>query len=446
MSMFTGCDAFTAKPPKRRNPGSALWTAAAITAFLTLASSSFWLLAVDTAGRFESKRWANGDRVEREGWLHTLALADPRTVVKAGSQCMATAENRQTCRSYFERALRGNRRLAEAEMALILIAEERRDLMEADRLLRDLKRKNRSFAALWLEWNFQLRNGPPERFRSGGREILETAPARFRGDFPLLPLTGMSGDEIAKAMLRRGQSERALDFAAYLSANEDSRPGDLLLRLLSRAGRTPARETALRFIAERLERRHGLRFAARVWAESLRQGLIGDHRRSRDDNPILNPNPRLRMPFVPRSFDWSAAENRWATVVSRGGEGVQIEVHDGAPEGLPLLSKLLLLPEDTTGVRVRMRSGLPVPSFAVDRDEGRRVVWQIYDAQTDRVVVRSPGERTIPVEGQVVFELPLNGVAHSGTVFASLAVGPSGTESREPWELAVTEVAFEVLH
>ncbi|MCJ1888566.1 hypothetical protein LNN38_27250, partial [Pseudomonas sp. LA21] len=73
---------------------------------------------------------------------------------------------------------------------------------------RDLKRKNRSFAVRWLEWNFHLRNGPPERFRRGAREILETAPARFRGDFPFLPLTGMSGDEIAEAMLRRGQSER----------------------------------------------------------------------------------------------------------------------------------------------------------------------------------------------------------------------------------------------
>ncbi len=358
---------------------------------------------------------------------------------------MVTAEDRQTCRSYFESALWGNRRLAEAEMALIVIAEERKDLFDAVRLLRDLKRKNRSFAVRWLEWNFHLRNGPPERFRRGAREILETAPARFRGDFPFLPLTGMSGDEIAEAMLRRGQSERALDFAAFLSADEDSRPGDLLLRLLSRADRTAARETALRFIADRLERRHGLKFAVRVWAEALRQGLVGDHRRSQDDNPILNPNPRFRMPFVPRSFDWSAAENRWATVVSRGGEGAQIEIQSGAPEGLPLLSKLLLLPEGTTAVRVRMRGRLTAPSIAAGRDEDRQVVWQIYDAETDRVVVRSAGERTLPVDGYRIFELPLSGVAYSGTVFASLAVGPPGSKSRESWALALNEVEFEVL-
>lgn len=412
---------------------------------MVLFLSAVWLLAVDSTGRLIGKRWAESDSVDSADWLSRLALADPRMALRAGSLCMATATDQQICRIYFERALNGNHRLAEAEMALILIAEKRKDVVEATRMLQRLKENDRSFAARWLEWNFHLRNGPTEAFRDRAGEILRTAPAGFRGDFPLLPLTGMRDDDIIEAMVDAGATGRALDYAANCGVDGDSKSGDLLVNLLGRVDRIAASDAALRFIAERLESRRGFQLAARVWTEAIRRGLVSDNRRSPDDDPMLNPNPRLRMPFVPRSFDWSAVVNRWASVSNGGGEGVRIEVAAGAPKGLPLLSKLVLLPEGTTSVRVLMRAGRPEHSNPIEEGFGRRIVWQIYDALSDRVIVESASEGRPSGSGYRAFDLPLHGISNSGAVFVNLAVGSSGDVPSESWALTVSDIEFEIL-
>ncbi len=407
--------------------------------------TSIWLLAVDSAGALVSKRWKEAEHGMGASWLTDLAFHDPRLALMAGERCMAIASNPQTCREHFERALAGNGRLSGAEFALILLAEKRKESHTAERMLERLKAHDRSFAARWLEWNFYLRNGPPERFREGAEGILRHAPANFRGDFPLLRLTGMPSDAIVQTMLDSGGARRALEYAARLAENGDSGSADLLVGLLGRADRDLARETALGFVAEQLGQRRGFEAAARVWAEAMKRGLIPDRRRSRDADALLNPNPRLRLPFIPRSFDWSAAENQWATVSSLGEDGLQFEFSADAPEGLPLLSKFVLLREGTKFVRIRMRTG------GMDRDEpmremrNRQVVWQIYDAVLNRVIVKSHTEKEACGEGCRVFDLPTGGIENSGAVFVTLAVGKAGEAEGELGTIGVSEVELEIL-
>lgn len=413
---------------------------------LAMFVSSFWLLAVDSAGRVMSGRWEEGGRVDGAGWLAELVIADPRIALKAGAQCMATAANQQDCRSFFERALAGNRRLTEAEAALILLAEQRNQLADAARMLHRLERRNGSFAVRWLTWNFHLRNGPAARFRSDTEEVLRSAPANFRGDFPLLPLTGLPAEEIVEAMLQAGTSGRALDYAVYLAERDEPGAGELLADLLGRVDRHSAGETALRFIAEQLGSRRRFNQAALVWAEAMRLNLVEDRRASPRDDPVLNPNPGLRKPFVPRSFDWSVAENRWAAMSGSGGDGVRIEVRFGAPEGMPLLSKLLLLPENSTGVRIRMRARYLLNPAKPEEARGmRHFVWQVYDTLSNRVVMRSSQEERPAANGYQFFELPLSGITRSEAVFLTLAVGPEWEATRETGTLEVSEVHFEIL-
>lgn len=428
----------------RTEPGPALRRITIIAAFVVLVSS-VWLVAVDSAGSLVSKRWREAGRGIDASWLTDLAFHDPRLALMAGERCTAVASDPQTCREYFERALAGNRRISGAEMALILLAERRGESGTATRMLERLKAHDKGFAARWLEWNFYLRNGPPDRFREGAEGILRHAPANFRGDFPLLRLTGMPSDAVVQTMLASGSAGRALEYAASLAEEGDSGSADPLLGLLGRVDRGLARETALRFVAEQLGHRRGFEPAARVWAEAVKSGLIPDRRRSRDDDAILNSNPRLRLPFVPRSFDWSAAENRWATVSSAGEDGLRVEFRSDAPEGMPLLSKLILLPEGTESVRIRMRTE------RMDRDEpmgeirNRRAVWQLYDAVLNRVIVKSHTEGEPCGEDCRVFDLPTGGAENSGAIFVNLAVGKAEGAGGELRTFEVTEVEFETL-
>ena len=405
-------------------------------AALAMLASSLWLLAVESAGHVMSRRWAEGGRMDGASWLSELAIYDPRMALKAGEQCMATAVNQQVCRSYLERALRGSPRLTGAQTATILLAEKGKELAEAAHMLQRLKRSDGSFAVQWLDWNFHLRNGTSGCCRNGTREILTNAPATFRGDFPLLPLTGMRTEEIVEAMLQAGASGRALDYAKYRFERDDPGAGDVFVDLLTQVDRALAREVALRFIAERVGDRRGFKQAARVWTELVRSDLVEDRRASPDDDPVVNPNPRLLMPFVQRSFDWSAAENQWASVSRSGGNGVSIKIRRSAPAGMPLLSKLLLLPENTTGIRLRM---------CVAHPELWRFVWKIYDAPSDRVIVSSsPGGR--PSEhGCRVFDLPLAG-AHPEAVYAILSIQLDKSGTDETLAMHVSETQFEMVH
>ena len=417
---------------------------AVIAAFAILVSS-VWLLAVDSAGALVSKRWREAEHGIAANWLTDLAFQDPRLALTAGERCMTIASNQQTCREQFERALAGNGRLSGAEIALILLAEKRKETETALRMLERMKVHDRSFATRWLEWNFYLRNGPPKRFREGAEGILRHAPANFRGDFPLLRLTGMPNDAIIQTMLASGGTRRALEYAARLAEDGDSGSAGLLVGLLGRVDRNLAGETALHFVAEQLGHRRGFEAAARVWTEAMNRGLIPDHRRSRDDDAMLNPNPRLRLPFIPRSFDWSAAGNRWATAASRGEDGLQSVFSSDASKGLPLLSKFVLLREGAEFVRIRMRTG------SVDRDglkgemRNRRVVWQIYDAVLNRLIVKSHTAGEPCGEGCRVFDLPTGGIANSGAVFVNLAVGKAEGAGEELGTIGVSEVELEML-
>lgn len=405
-------------------------------AALAMLASCLWLLAVETAGHVMSRRWAEGGRMDGASLLSELAIADPRMALQAGEQCMATAVNQQVCRSYLERALSGSRRLTGAQTALILLAEKRKALADAARMLHRLRKSDGSFAVQWLDWNFQLRNGAPGCCQNGTREILKNAPATFRGDFPLLPLTGMGTEEIVETMLQAGASGRALDYARYRFERDDPGAGDIFVDLLAKVDRVLARDVALRFIAERLRDRRGFKQAARIWTELVRSDLVEDRRASPDDDPMVNPNPRLLMPFVQRSFDWSAAENQWASVSKSGGNGVNIEIRRGAPAGMPLLSKLLLLPENTTGIRLRM---------CVAHPERWRFVWKIYDAPSDRVIVSSSPGGQPSEHGCQVFDLPLAG-AHPEAVYAILSMKLDKSGTGETLAIHVSETQFEIVH
>jgi hypothetical protein len=227
-----------------------------------------------------------------------------------------------------------------------------------------------------------------------------------------------------------------LDYAEFRCERGDPGAGDLFVDLLAQVDRALAREVALRFVAERLGDRRGFKQAARVWTELVTSNLVEDRRASPDDDPVVNPNPSFIMPFVPRSFDWSGAENRWASVSNSGGNGINIEIRRSAPEGVPLLSKLLLLPENATGIRLRMCAAHP---------ERRRFVWKIYDALSDRVIVRSsPGGRPSE-DGCQIFDLPLAG-ARPEAAFVILSIALDKSEADERLVMNVAETQFEIVH
>ncbi len=410
-------------------------------AVLAVFGSSCWLLAVDVAGRVMSERWRAGGGVNPAHWLTRLALVDPRIAFKAGEQCVQSAADPQSCRGLFEQSLRGNSRLSGAEAALIVLAEQRRDLAAAGGALRRLRQRDRSFSARWLEWNFWLRNGVLERFREAAPGIARAAPAAFRGDFSLLLLAGADNREIVDAMLGARRSGRALDYTLFLAERGQPEAGELLAGLLHRADRHLAREAALRFVADRLRERRDLDQAVAVWAKSLKLGLVEDRRAAQTDGPVLNSNPRLRRPFVPRSFDWSAAENRWASMSQTSSGGTRIEIRYGAPPGIPLLSKALIAPERSTVVRVTMHlEETPQPEIREEASQPR-AIWEVYDTQQERIVAKSSpgGEPCGP--GCRQFDLPLDAGEGSRPVYMLLSV-EAAARIAEPQIITISNICF----
>lgn len=421
-------------------------------ALAILVASSAWLLAVDSSGRALRARWADGQPVEAQEWLTAVAGIDPRTALAAGEQCMMSAGDQQVCGALFERALKGNSRLSGAVLAMAQLAEQRGDCAGARRLFALLRQRDSSFAVAWSEWNFLLRNGTREEISNGAMALIAKAPARFRGDYPFLMESGLEPGAIVEAMLAAEAPERALDFALYLGQREFPQAGDLLRGVIERRDGTPAREAALRFIAERVGSRRGLEQAAIVWETAVKRGLVADRRTSVKDDLMLNPNPGMKLPLLARSFDWSVVESRWGGARSDAlGRGITIFIREGAPDGTPLLSKLVLLPEDAKGVRVTMRVAAAIAGGATSSPRLRSLEWRAYDATADRIVATAEATGDPQAQGAFRAKLLFPAAGSPRAVFLMLcfrtaggAVAVDGPGVDEA--AAIGEVRFEILH
>lgn len=412
---------------------------------LVIFGSSCCLLAVDIAGRVMNDRWRKGEPVNRSHWLTELAIVDPKVAFQAGEQCIQSASQPQSCREFLEHSLKKNPRISPSEALLISLAEQRGDLHEAEARLENLQKQDRSFRSRWLEWNFWLRTGKLDRFRDKALDIAREAPATFRGDFPLLLLTGEDYLKHADAMLEVHHDARALDYAAFLDEQNTPGASELLAYLIGNTERSLAREAALRFITRRLHERRGVNEAGAVWTQALHLGLVEDHRVSPADDAIQNSNPRLRMPFVAQSFDWSITENPRVTVSPVEDGGVRLEIHHGAPARAPILSKAIIAPEGPCHVHVAMSWGKTLSGEEVAETQQSRVYWEAYDTLSERIIARTAPADQPCGSACSQFDLLLNASTSTRVVYMLLKLKAGEADIIEPQAFTISAVDFAII-
>jgi hypothetical protein len=395
-----------------------------------------------------------------ETWFWNLVTTDPAMALRAAERCVVVSEQPGDCKGLFERALSGNRRLSAAALGLADLAEQAGELERAGEIFRAWEPADRSFAFLWSYWNFRLRAGDRAGFRDMALAVAEKAPVRFRGDFPLLVLTGIPAERIVERLSEGGSWERAFAYASYLSSVGNPAAGGLaasLLRKAAEAGpggaataeglrRGHGRAWTERLVGDNLSRRSGYAAAAEIWRAATDVGFLPDRRIHREEDAALNPNPRFQQPFLTRGFDWSLSDRAFVEPLrADSGTGIRISGKEGVRDGMVLLSKLVTLSADCQAVRVRVEQvGCEGDPFCGDFE------WAAFDAASGRTLGTAK-PAPAPPEGPTASYTVLLRDLHSGSaepleaIYAGLVCRRCSAGAGRGFELQLREVRFEIV-
>jgi hypothetical protein len=242
---------------------------------------------------------------------------DPSTVVKAAENCMSSHWD------VLETALVANSRKTDVILWLAFLAEHGGRTQDAESFLLQACRQDQSFRPLWTYWNFLRRTGEIARAKAFDHQIVLRAPPRFRAHYPILWDEGWAAEQVFDIVRSGGKPSQMLGLLKFLVESARPDAGPLVSRLLDvqTNGDLPEvelREIALQVVAQGVAGQRPIQEAAQLWTEAIRETTAGgniirivrDKRESDSDHPLWNYNPTLRLPFVPRSFDWSVIQGK----------------------------------------------------------------------------------------------------------------------------------------
>lgn len=428
-------------PSALASAASLLGRVTAVVALVGVFGSAVQIAAVDIASKLlaTSRLQRATDPIGR--WLHRSALSDPRFAEAAGEECLLTAENEQECGPLFVHALEANPRLSGAHRGLARLAELRGDVAGASRIYADLRNRDRGFSPQWDEWNFQIRNGMDDQARARSYGILKSAPVSFGGDFALLLYLGLSSRQIVGALLNAGSQERLLRFLEFLNQREAPETSALLVSVLAQRNEARFCQFAAAYIRDKIRRKKDYAAAATVWQSCVERGCVKDRRAHRTDSALLNGNPRLQSPFEIQMFDWSVlrSESGEMAPLSESG-GIRIQVEQGAPDSLPLLSKLIGLSAGAQAILIRTAIAEPT-----QRDDVSRLEWRLYDAADGLLLANQPLRLVTQLEGGWQSESLLAIPSGNRMLNASLVLRRSHAAHGASVIVALQEVRFQSL-
>lgn len=405
--------------------------------------------------------YSSGSLPQQAAGLFPVPLVDSSRFAKAAGNCVALHENMQACEHLLKIALAANSRQTDARLWLAFLAEHAGRNADAEVLYLQSLQRDHSFYPLWAYWSFLQRTGADLRARDLDRQVLLRATPSFRAHYSALWRSGWTPKQTFEVLLEEKQSAQLASLVDYLIDSRNPSARLLLSRLLSARGDLSLplpklREFVLQLVAQGIEGNLPLPEAEKVWRQAISEPtsidesipILGDKRESPTDDPVWNYNPTLRLPFVPKSFDWSAirSEDGESERLSHQHGGIRIQVRGNASNGQALLAKL-----------APIRAGMSTLRFTIEWDESFRVrcpssyFWELRDRDGVEVVARARAyskshtslgwtpitEQQLPIHGTyeclqlMLFRAPQEGGACLPDEIAIRRVRISDSENRE---------------